>query len=152
MKCPKIYNCYNTGKITSYNTSNYAYATAGGIIGSTGYDPTEQIIANVYNIGEIYGKNTNTGKIGYGGIAGGMWYEDTNIPTIKNAYFKAQTGMNGFGALSEVDGIYEKTKEYMYSQQLVTALNEYIENNPDGLDTTDWKKWKLGENGYPTFE
>ena len=150
--CSEIYNCYNIGKITSYNTSNGPYATAGGIIGSTGYDPTEQIIANVYNIGEIYGKNTNTGKIGYGGIAGGRWYEDTNIPTIKNAYFKAQTGMNGFGALSEVDGIYEKTKEYMYSQQLVTALNEYIENNPDGLDTTDWKKWKLGENGYPTFE
>lgn len=40
----------------------------------------------------------------------------------------------------------------MYSNSLVAKLNEYIDNNTDGIDTSGWKHWKLGDEGYPIFE
>jgi hypothetical protein len=47
--------------------------------------------------------------------------------------------------LISATGITEVTKE------MIDSLNEYIENNPDGLGTTDWKKWALDKDGNPTF-
>ena len=34
----------------------------------------------------------------------------------------------------------------------INKLNMYIEDSNNGMDTTGWKKWKLGADGYPTFE
>lgn len=34
----------------------------------------------------------------------------------------------------------------------INVLNKYIEENPDALGTTEWKKWTLDTNGNPKFE
>ena len=38
------------------------------------------------------------------------------------------------------------------SNTLVELLNKEIDNNTNGIDTTEWLRWKQGEDGYPTFE
>ena len=35
-------------------------------------------------------------------------------------------------------------------KEFVNLLNSY--KNEEGQYPTDWKKWKLGKDGYPTFE
>ena len=52
------------------------------------------------------------------------------------------------GDLGEVpDGITElNDSEIKNNQSFVETLNNNIGDN------TDWKHWKLGEDGYPTFE
>lgn len=88
-----------------------------------------------------------------GGIVGGLWYSNpVNTATLKNTYYQEDGELLGYGGFASAQGIEKQNKEYMHSEKLVTSLNNYIENNPDNIDTTHWKKWKLGENGYPTFE
>ena len=42
------------------------------------------------------------------------------------------------------------TKTDMKNQEFVNELNSYKDEN--NQYPSDWKKWKLGEDGYPTFE
>lgn len=150
----KIYNCYNVGTVHQNRENVYVYAnsSAGGIVGNSGRYGTYITIANVYNIGEIYGPMFGSTQY-RGGIVGGYWYGgSTNQAVVKNAYYLDFEDMTGYGKISSMAGIEEETKEFMYSNNLVNALNEYIDSNPDGLDITDWKHWKMGEDGYPIFE
>ena len=88
-----------------------------------------------------------------GGIVGGLWYGNlANTAILKNTYYQEDGELLGYGGFASAQGVEKQTSEYMHSEKLVTALNNYIESNTDGIDTTQWKKWKLGENGYPIFE
>ena len=42
------------------------------------------------------------------------------------------------------------TQEQLKSQEIIDLLNNYI--NIGEEYKSEWKKWKLEENGYPTFE
>ena len=142
-----IYNCFNIGEITSNNTGNNAYASAGGILGSSWQTGTNCKIINAYNLGKI-----NNATRGYGAIVGGYWYGNiANTATLINTYYKEDGDLLGYGNFSSAQGVEKKDQEYMYSENLVTDLNNYIENNTDEIDTSQWKKWMLGENKYPVF-
>ena len=46
-----------------------------------------------------------------------------------------------------------KEEAYIKTTNFITDLNSnIIEIRKQEIDITNWKKWKLGENGYPTFE
>ena len=46
-----------------------------------------------------------------------------------------------------------KEEAYIKTTNFITDLNSnIIEIGKQEIDITNWKKWKLGENGYPTFE
>ena len=143
-----IYNCFNTGEITSNNTGNNVYASAGGILGSSEQTGTNCKIINSYNVGKV-----NYATRGYGAIVGGYWYQDiTNTATLKNTFYQEDGDLLGYGEFPSAQGIEKKTQEYMHSENLVTDLNNYIENNTDKIDTSQWRKWRLGEDNYPIFE
>lgn len=141
-----IYNCFNTGEITSNATG--VYTSAGGILGNSGQNGTVNTIVNAYNIGKI-----NEAYRGRGGIVGGLWYHNpANTATLKNTYYQEDGELLGYGEFASAQGIEKQNKDYMHSEKLVMNLNNYIKNNEDKIDTSQWKDWKLGENGYPTFE
>ena len=148
-----IYNCFNIGKIVnlSTGTDTRIYATAGGILGNSSQYASTVTVANVYNIGEVY--STRPDKQYYGAIIGGYWYNNSNICTTKNSYFLGNSVIVGYGGVSgTVEGITESTKGFMYSNDLVTKLNEYVENNENEINIAKLKRWKLGKEEYPIFE
>ena len=46
--------------------------------------------------------------------------------------------------------IIKKEKSEMQSQNFIDLLNGYKDES--GNYPSEWKRWKLGEDGYPTFE
>ena len=129
-----IYNCYNFEKIKSSNI-------AGGIVGSQGTVVAQNYlyIENSYNIGNVKANKT-------GGIIGAIDYRaETDTKTeIRNTYYINEPSI-GTGTLTSGEATLKSVSE-IKSQTFVDLLNSNIGTN------TDWKKWKLGNNGYPTFE
>ena len=159
-----IYNCYNVGSIVGDKGGT------GGIVGDI-VSSEERIISNVYNIGNV----KMDGGYGAGGIIG-LIQSCTNI-TVNAAYnvglisgnsrylgaicafLKTDSSINisnseyvknlcnnvvGNGDNSGYDGAVGVDK--LTGAELVEKLNANAREN------SDWKKWKLGSNGYPTFE
>ena len=128
-----IYNCYNTGKIQTDNI-------AGGIIGQQGTTATQNhvYINNSYNLGKTVGKQT--GNIV--GIITTASRTDTKTE-FTNVYYLLEPAI-GTGSLTSGEATL-KTEKEIKSQAFVDLLNSNIGTN------TDWKKWKLGSDGYPTF-
>lgn len=131
-----VYNCYNMGNIEVLDSA-VSYRTANGIVG---LDPKKvPIIKNCYNAGNLIGGGWNdecTLEIGTGTTGDG-----------ENCYYleKAQNGKIDANAIAF-------TKET--SNDVVAGLNQYIEEHleDETTNSTTWKKWKVGEDGYPTFE
>ena len=130
-----ISNCFNTGNIISSRCS-------GGIVGSQGAIAKEEWIntKNVYNIGEVTGKYA--GNI-IGEILKYADIRDTkadfqNVYGIKEPFIGNGNLTSGSATL--------KTKNEICSQAFVDLLNQNIGSN------SDWKKWKLGEKGYPVLD
>ena len=159
-----IYNSFNIGEVAATGCQ------VGGIVG---YCVGNVNITNTYNSGQISQK----GQYGRGGIAGaigsnaivninstysiGKVIEYNNVGAIcghrydvskenlkiNNSYYLSNTCNVAVG--NEDDSGYGVTKlESMTNEELKNYLNEYKEKNNQG----EWKNWKLGENGYPTFE
>ena len=155
-----IKNCSNAGRITSSgDTSNDSYA--GGIVG--GEYAKNIYIENCYNIGDISAKNVATGIIG-GGTAGSVTIKNTyNNGNIKNATTKkvmvgniSSTIINGYYNSSLIDstitidnGLIDISKKSV--EEFVNLLNSY-KNDGEQTYPIDWKKWKVGDGGYPTLE
>ena len=38
------------------------------------------------------------------------------------------------------------------SEEVITALNNYIKSNTDEVDTKDWCEWIVGDNGLPALD
>ena len=130
----EISNCVNFGDVYSQNYP-------GGIIGLQGVVSQENTVSikNTYNIGKISGKNIGDiiGKIDKS--------ERTNTKTeFENVYYSNKPDIAGGTLTSGLSTL--KTKEEMHSQEFVNLLNQNIGSN------SDWKKWKLGEKGYPVLD
>ena len=128
-----IYNCYNTGKIQTDNI-------AGGIIGQQGTTAAQNhvYINNSYNLGKTVGKQI-------GNIIG-VILTSTNTDTkteFTNVYYSLEPAIGTGSPTSGEETL--KTETEIKSQAFVDLLNSNIGTN------TDWKKWKLGNDGYPTF-
>ena len=118
-----IQNSYNLGKISN-----------AGIIGTLGTvcKSITLNIENCYNAGE-------SDKAIIGTVSKDSRTE--TVINIENTYYEV-TNSSSIGAISE--GIIEM------NIQNNTSFVEILNNNI-GSNTT-WKKWKLGEEGYPVFE
>lgn len=144
-----ITNCYNMGNIESSNW------IAAGIIGDIYAGAT---INNCYNMGDIIAKGTwvtyayaegiggttatncyNTGKLK------SKWGRYTiGAQTVNNCYYFSTLATNGDVVESGVTDVSAKSKE-----EFVELLNNY--KDADNVYPSDWKRWKIGENGYPTI-
>ena len=121
-----IKNCYNLGKVSN-----------SGIIGGQGTVCASITlnIENCYNAG--IGNKAILGNISYDG-------RTTTTTNISNTYYdtskstSAGATTDGITALSET--------EIKNNETFIETLNNNIGEN------TEWKRWKIGEDGYPTFE
>ena len=128
-----INNCYNLGKV-------YSDDTAGGIVGKQGTISTQDYlyINNSYNLGKTVGKQK--------GDIVGIITTDSKTDTkteFTNVYYLLEPAI-GTGSPTSGEATL-KTETEIKSQAFVDLLNSNIGTN------TDWKKWKLGSDGYPTF-
>ena len=133
-----VENCYNVGRISATH--------AGGIIGGAEIWQTEGTtytlkVKNCFNIGELIAS--------YKGELIGRILNATDIELEKCYYILSENNVIGLkdktGNYTIIDVSGEKI-DYIKSKEFVDLLNSNIGNN------TDWKKWKLGNDGYPSFE
>ena len=99
------------------------YATAKGIGGKT--------ITNCYNFGKVISEKNEPSVIGL------------SSSEMTSCYYNSELS----GVTQELEGITD-VKD-MEMQEVVNLLNNYKDDS--GNYPTDWKKWTLGENGYPTL-
>ncbi len=134
-----IYNCYQLKEVTGYMWT-------GGIIGKISSNSSKVVFRNIYNIGGI---NCNSSK---GGIIGTLNSDSININS-NNVYYKKENGLTGI--YNKDDSKFNITgygEEEWDSNDIVQKLNSGRETQEEGIDKSEWKRWKLGENGYPIFE
>ena len=152
-----IINCYNTGKILAEERPENAQG-CGGILGYVRGGNADVNILNCYNSGKIESNKRSAG------IVGGIWaegsinientfnagnsdrgilayrYTDNNVSS-KNCYYLN----NMQETLIKAEAI---SKEKLSSKEFVDILNDYIIKG----NKIDWKKWTIGEKGYPIFQ
>ena len=146
----EIINCFNQGNVKSMSWSS------GGIIG---HEYGETTINNCYNTGNIITETTIVSKSSAKGIGGNYINNCYNIGklvsaqrvcyaigsgTITNCYYNSTL----VGEVEDVNNIEDISK--LDKNEFVNLLNSY--KNEEGQYPTDWKKWKLGEDGYPIFQ
>ena len=132
-----IYNCYQLKQVTGNGEGT------GGIIGRTYSD--EIILRNIYSIGSV---NSNNQK---GGIIGMI--EDSSKIKSNYVYYKRENELTGIYNQEDRNfNIFGYTDKDWDSNLIIENLNSGIELQESSIDKSDWKKWKLGENGYPIFE
>ena len=129
-----IENCYNQKEMNANNSGGIL-----GVITKTYTTATCEIkIKNCYNIGKI------TGAVS-GEIIGIAWNSDIEM---ENCYYILTNSDVLVGKGDYINKNSEgKTNDYIKSIEFVNLLNSNISS-----DNINWKKWKLGSNGYPTFE
>lgn len=122
----------NFGDVSS-STSN----GVGGLLGSQGTTCAQNYVTvkNFYNAGKIPGN-----------IIGVIAYNNsTETKTeMENVYYIQEPAM-GSGSLTSGETTL-KSQDEIKSQSFVDLLNQNIGEN------SDWKKWKLGEKGYPEID
>ena len=152
-----IVNCCNRGKcqdglISSYqgpsyeleqvlnlkNSYNLGECSNSGIIGTYAMGANKTITLNMEN---CYTARNNKNAII--AKASGNTNRQIVITNIKNTYYDTSKSTT-IGAVS--DGITGLTEQEIKSQTFVDTLNANIGEN------SEWNKWKLGKDGYPTFE
>lgn len=121
-----IKNSYNLGKVTN-----------SGIIGTQGNTAKEITlnIENCYNAGDS--SKAILGSISYS-------ERTTTTTNISNTYYDTSKS-SSVGAITDgTTGLSES--EMKNNNTFEETLNNNIEDN------SEWERWKIGENGYPTFE
>ena len=174
----KINNCYNLGNIegtantggilghvagkteviNGFNQGNVTSKTwiAGGIVA---FEYAEATVNNCYNIGNITTEGTIVSDVRSKGIGGTYINNCYNIgilqstracyaigdKTINNCYYNAIL----VGEVEDVGNIEDISQ--LDKKEFVNLLNSY---RKEGEQTypAEWKKWNLGEEGYPVFE
>ena len=137
-----IENCYNIGEVQ-------ATGGVGGIVGSIGgyaYEDMKIYINNCYNIGNLSGSTI-------GGIVGGInnnaWGQKAQYLYVNQVYYLNTVAKNGIGRGNTDEGEIHAINN-INTTEFVNTLNNYKSSN--GQYPAEWKKWKLGEEGYPVFE
>ncbi len=125
-------NIYNIGQIKKCNWGN------GGIIGGNGCKGVLNI-KNAYNIGtieEVVGKS--------GAILGCIRNEPSELNILNCFYVRTS---NETAVVGKNDNLYGVTlSEMIENETIKNTFNRYIENNPDNMELTEWKKWTIKEN------
>ena len=150
----KIINCYNLEEcedglvshfggasytavisLTINNSYNLGKSNNSGLLGELGTVCKQRTlnINNCYNVGK-------SNKALVGSILESDRIESTTI-NIKNTYYDPSKS-NSVGATQ--DGI--SPQNIKNNSSFVDTLNKNIGTN------ADWKQWKMGEDGYPTFK
>lgn len=105
-------------------------------------------VVNCYANGNIRGAFV-------GGVAGFPGWIVGQAATLKNTYYLSSdtvTKSNGIDTNDSDEDPYEATKITEEKiQDTIDSLNKYIENDQDGLGTTEWKRWTLDKDGNPSF-
>lgn len=135
----EILNSCNFGNL---NFSNYgiSYSGCGGILGLNQYNTSKITLINCFSTGTISGRAVYKGNL---------------IGNTQNAQVELINTYNIDNGFKEVgNGSYEgtvetKTLEEIKTQGFVDLLNSYKDDS--GNYPTDWKKWALREDSYPTF-
>mgnify|MGYP001851555707 CR=1 FL=1 len=146
----EITNCFNQGDIKSKSWS------AGGIVTS---ESSEATVNNCYNVGNITTEGTVVTYLVSKGIGGTYTNNCYNIGklestrscyaigsgTITNCYYNSTIvgEVEDSGSIEDISSLDKN--------EFVNLLNSYTNEGEEGYPT-GWKKWKLGEDGYPTFE
>ena len=156
-----IINCSNSGNIIS-SGKNSNSSIAGGIVG--GIAVSDIYIGNSYNTGNIIAKKITGGIIGGGYAGSGTLKNVYTMGNIKNATnSKVMVGnsitstiTNGYYNSSLIDstitidnGLIDISDKSV--EEFVNLLNSY-KNDGEQTYPIDWKKWKVGDEGYPIFE
>ena len=166
----KIINCCNLENVQENNDTYDSFTYIAGIVGNL--VTSDGQILNSYNLGTIEG-NCRV-------AAGIIGYVSSNTVTLNNVYNlgEIKTAKNCaeiIGSVSQhasvkIDNVFFSLQDkeigeqngtltgemqyynsdFIKSNEFVNILNSY--KNEEGEYPTDWKKWKLGKNGYPTFE
>ncbi len=119
-----VENCYNLGEISQLGSSWVSYASAKGIGGNT--------ITNCYNFGKVISERTKPNVIG------------VSSSKIISCYYNSELS----GITQELEEL--KDVKNMMVEEFVELLNNYKDET--GNYPKDWKKWKVGDKGYPIFE
>ncbi len=138
-----ILNCYNMGNvITNYGAS--------GIIA---FVPAETTVNNCYNIGSITSSSSSVKGIGgttvtncynFGKLTSSYGISTIGGKTINSCYYKSSQKSDKENTEEGVIDVETKSIE-----EIVELLNSYKDDT--GAYPADWKQWKKGDNGYPTF-
>ena len=137
----EIDNCYNVGELQ-------ATGIVGGIVGKIGgyaYEDMKIYMNNCYNIGKLSGV-TIGGAVG--SIINNGHGEKKQYLYVNNVYYLIIISDKGIGKGNTDEGQINVIENV--NSEFVNLLNNYI--NSEGVYPTEWKKWKLGEDGYPIFE
>ena len=102
-------------------------------------------INNCYNIA-VFSQENGSNKVG--GIVGGIGINGTATVTMNKCYYLKQDDIKTAVGGKE-DDINQVVACNAISEITATILNNNI-NNIEHID--EWRKWKLGEEGYPIFE
>ena len=145
----EITNCFNQGAVKAKSYS------AGGIIA---YEYEEAIVNNCYNTGIItIGSSGISGACskGIGGTYINNCYNIGKVEPKGNCYAIGDKTINNcyydstiVGSVQDANNIQDISN--LDKNEFVNLLNSYT--NKEGQYPSEWKIWKMGANGYPTFE
>ena len=117
------------------NSYNLGETQNAGIIASIGYisKSVKLNMENVYNAGECVSA-----------IIGAIPGKDKTSLNIKNVYYNKELSQK-VGVVEEGIQAYSES-EMKDNRNFINTLNNNIQNH------TEWKRWKIGEEGYPVLE
>ena len=147
----KIVNCINEGEIITNGKWGW-YNLSGGITCTT----NNNTIQNCINKGKC-----DAGIVGW--LRKGESYIENCYDVGKCSYAITGPGVGGEGPATLINLYYQTDISTIASrwESYITGLTETeIKNNETFVETlnnnigenTEWKRWKIGEDGYPTFE
>ena len=131
-----IYNSINIGDIV--NSGKTIYDVSGGIYGYEANNMSEIQVFNCVNCGKIEA-NWSKGAI----IA--IIRLDESKTVARNCFY--QEGKSG----NQTKIATSYSIEYIKSQEFLGELNNFIYNE-DGIDKSEWCKWKSESDGYPMVD
>ena len=99
-------------------------------------------INNTYNIGNISRANETTTNI-KGGIVG----KNEGTITLNKCYYLLTKDVS-----QAVHGAEDDIEKVTACKNVEEITPEILNNNIDSIEhEEEWKRWKIGENGYPIF-
>ncbi len=139
-----VLDCYNAGKIIGTT-----HTITAGIVAHVYAEVT---VNNCYNEGSISSNSTANGIGGttvtncynFGKLTANTAINTIGGKNVNSCYYKSSQKSDKENTEEGAIDVEEKTAE-----QIVELLNSYKDDT--GVYPADWKKWKLGSNGYPTF-
>lgn len=154
-----VENCYNSGVLEA-NSSGIA--NVGGIAGNN-YGNKQDRIINCYNVGKVTGKGVLAavssgivGSNGKGSVYNSYWKTDTAATCVQYLGYICNCGtFDTTGTLTattdENAGTTDSEHGLTYGDNLLTALNGWVDAQVKSSDYQTWVVKPGINNGYPIF-